>query len=99
MIFFILSVKLFTSIYYIYFIIISDNSCNLKTFLMKISTIISILKNLKAMKCCNFMNLSITIIMFVYSLLFDKSTMKLIEILYHYYIEIDIDCNTFCFCL
>ena len=80
-------------------IIMSDNSCNLKTFLIKTSTTISILRNLRAMRCHNFMNLSTTIMMFIYSLLFDRSTTKLIKISCHYYIEISINCNIFCFCL
>src|SRR5437762_904781 len=60
---------------------------------------VSTLRNLKAMRCCSFMNLSTTIMMFIYSLLFDRSIMKLIEILCYYHIEIDIDCSTSCFCL
>ena len=79
--------------------IMSDNSCNLKTFLIK--TLITVLtsRNLRAMRCYSFMSLLITIMMFVYSLLFNRSTMKLIKISYYYHIKISIDCNTFCFCL
>ena len=80
-------------------IIMLDNLCNLKTFLMKISTTILTLKNLRAMRYCNFMSLLTIIIMLIYLLLFNKSTMKLIEILCHYCIKISIDCNIFYFCL
>ena len=79
--------------------IMSDNLCNLKTFLIKTSTIVSTSRNSKAMRCCSFMSLSTTIMMFVYSLLFSRSMMKSIKISYHYYIKIDIDYNTFCFYL
>ena len=80
-------------------IIMSDNSCNLKTFLINTSTTVSILRNSRTMKCHNFMNLSTIIMILIYLLLFDRSTTKLIEISHHCCIEISIDCNIFCFYL
>ena len=80
-------------------IIVSDNLCNLKTFLMKTSIIMSTLKDSKAMRYHNFMSLSITIMMFIYLLLFDRSMMKSIKILHHHHIKIDIDYSIFCFYL
>ena len=71
----------------------SDNLCNLKTFLIKTSTTVLTSRNLKAIKYYNFVSLSITIIMFVYSLLFSKLMTKLIEISHHCHIEISIDSN------
>ena len=80
-------------------IIVLDNSCNLKTFLIKTLTMILTSRNLRTMKCCNFMSLSITIMMFIYLLLFNRSTIKLIKISHHYHIEISINHSIFCFYL
>ena len=80
-------------------IIMSDNSCNLKTFLIKTSTTVSTSRNLRTMRCHSFVNLSTTIMMFIYSLLFSRSTTKSIEILHYHHIEISIDYNIFCFYL
>ena len=80
-------------------IIMSDNLCNLKIFLIKTSITISTSKNSKIMRYHNFVSLSTTIMMFIYSLLFDKSMMKLIKISCYYHIKISINYNIFCFYL
>jgi len=80
-------------------IIILNNLYNLKTFLIKISIIILILRNLKIIKYYNFVNLLIIIMMFVYSLLFNRLITKSIKISYHYHIKIDINHNISCFYL
>jgi len=55
---------------------------------MKTSTIVSTSRDLRAIRCCNFMNLLITIMMLMYLLLFSRSMMKLIKISHYYYIKI-----------
>ena len=68
-------------------------------FLIKTLITVLILRDLRAMRYHNFMSLSIIIMMFIYSLLFDRSTTKSIKISCHYYIKIDINYNISCFYL
>lgn len=68
-------------------------------FLIKTSTTVSTSRDLKVIKYYNFVSLLTTIIIFVYLLLFDKLTTKLIKILYYYSIEISINYSTSCFYL
>ena len=80
-------------------IIVSDNSCNLKTFLINILITVLTSRNSRAIRYYNFMSLSIIIMILIYLLLFDRLTTKSIKISHHHYIKIDIDCSTFCFYL
>ena len=77
--------------------IMSGNSCSLNMFFMKTSATSITSSIFSEIMCLIFMSWLTTIMTFVYSLLFDSSTTKLIEISRHCFMRMSKNLNTSCF--
>ena len=77
--------------------IMSGNSCSLNTFFMKTSATSITSSIFSEIMCLIFVSQLTTIMTFVYSLLFDSLTMKLIKISHHCLMKTDKGLNTSCF--